>query len=259
MKRRVIWLSCLGVALILLGFGLLGNYADANPVPVPDDYKIYEFSPLYPWTAANVLLEDQFGETFHPSLALEKFSTPLGYWPGIAHLSWWTIDDPQPTRQVGVWDQFGYWNIWTIKDGRYLLAPALKDTGGDPPEENHYKCYEVIQGPTMNTTLRLVDQYDDVTVTVLTAKFLCNPVQKTHGGHVYPVIDSSFHLTVYEVENTTLYNIPVGIVDQFVDLGTIGYLHENLYLAVGAVKEYPIAIEESTWGRIKALYKNENE
>jgi hypothetical protein len=262
MRRSVLWLSCLGVALILFGFGLLSNYADANPVPVIDHYKTYEVfgGPTF---AGNVLLEDQFGETVHTFLILEKFSTPVmknqeQIFDSIAHLSWWVIDDIQPTRKVGVGDQFG-WNEWTIKDGRYLLTPALKnDPAGTLPMKDHYKCYEVIQGPSINIMVTLEDQFDSVMVTVVKARYFCNPVQKTDpGGQVYPVIDTLNHLAVYEVQNTTPYSIPVFIQDQFFE-GNIT-LHENLFLAVPAFKEYPVAIEESTWGRIKALYGSEEE
>ena len=120
---------------------------------------------------------------------------------------------------------------------------------------NHYLCYEA-SGPTLGFNVTLKDQVDEVAVTVLFGKFICNPVEKTVlGGLTFPVVDNLAHLTCYLVQNPRPYDVPEIATDQF-DAGWQIRLNDNLCLCVPAFKEEDLPIEESTWGRIKALYKD---
>ena len=78
----------------------------------------------------------------------------------MIHQTWWLIDDPVPTcneRLVGLENQFGRQD-WLVKDGRYLVLPAHKNMPGFPTYWNHYKCYEVVRGDTLNIAVHLDDQ-----------------------------------------------------------------------------------------------------
>jgi hypothetical protein len=151
-------------------------------------------------------------------------------------------------------DQFGT-HEWMLGDAWYLVLPALKNEGvGQPlPELNHYLCYEA-QGPTLGIQVRLTDQFDQTMVVVLEGKYFCNPCEKTTpDGFVYPIVDPFAHLTVYFVENPQVYDIPVLMQDQFIDIEEI-VLNENFYLAVPALKTEVFPAGSSEWNRIKALY-----
>jgi len=238
------------------------HWLHAGPVPgynAPgiDHYKTYETQG--PFITGPFRLKDQFGEAFPTQLLLRKFATPVsknaeGICDTLAHQSWWEFRWPQPLRMVVAQDQFGT-HEWMLGDAVYLLLPALKNdtTLTTPlPELNHYLCYEA-QGPTMGIQVRLQDQFDLVTVFVVTGRYFCNPCQKeTPDGNVYPIVDPLAHLTVYFVDNPRPYQLPVLVRDQFMMEGIV--LFDNLFLAVPALKNEVIQPGSSEWNRIKALY-----
>jgi hypothetical protein len=256
--KRVTWLCLLGVALFFLLSSPAGQYAHAQPAI--DHYNFYETSG--PGVFDALTLKDQFGTSVTTVvLYLLKFGTPVSKNGSpihdlSAHLSWYGLSETQPERQIGVLDQFGA-GEWTIGGTVALLAPALKDQSPPIPVKNHYKCYGVTQGPTINQTVTLIDQFGLTEVFVTQAKYFCNPVEKIHGGEVYPIIDSLAHLAIYEALDPGTINEMVSYHDQFYSGYPIPVVGK-LYLAVPAWKEYPVAIEESTWGQIKAMYRSED-
>ena len=254
MKRSLLLACWLGGLAILV---LVGSTAYAQP-PMKNHYKTYEV--VGPTISAPLILKDQFGTITVTSMTMTKFSNPTeknfeSIIDSLLHYTWWNFFVPQPTRTVNATDQFGF-NQWTVFDALYLLAPALKNAPPPPPAPpfaNHYLCYEA-SGPTLGLNLTLADQIDTVQVTVLFGKFLCNPVAKTVGGFTFPVVDSLAHLTCYLVQNPKFYDVPVIATDQF-DPGWQIRLNDNLCLCVPALKEDTNPVEESTWGRIKSLYR----
>jgi hypothetical protein len=272
MKRRTLtygWLSIIAAVLVIglaLFIGLTAPPTLSNPILMEDHFKIYHASePMPGGFSATITLTDQFGTVNHLVTEPFRFANPVQkdlepIQDPDAHLSAWRIwqTAPHDTHIVGVHDQFGF-DIWELYEARWLLAPALKqDVFGPLPFKNHYKCYGVISGPTINRVVTLVDQVDTVQVVVLEAYGFCNPVEKiAPDGTVYPIVEPQMHLAIYKVSNPNTYGVIFLVRDQFVE-GHTG-LGDNLWLAVPAGKEYPIAIEESTWGRIKALYKSEED
>jgi hypothetical protein len=238
---------------------LLVSLGTAQVLPVENHYKVY----ITPGPSLNVpvRLIDQFGEIGFEDFILEKLATPVdkngeGIIDEEAHQLWWRMDVPQPTRTVTVLDQFGGFN-WTLGNAVYLLNPALKNVT-DPnlplPLRNHYLCYEAFGPDFGGMPVTLTDQFGTVDVHILEAKYLCNPVWKENliTGEMWPIVDQFAHLACYLVDDPNPYGYLVNALDQF------GWFDLDLAvsdcLCVPAIKEDTNPVEESTWGRIKALY-----
>jgi hypothetical protein len=173
----------------------------------------------------------------------------------MIHQTWWRAVLPAaPPRDVVGIDQFGA-APWKLFDPVYLLNPALKNVpGGQPPLWNHYLCYEA-QGPVVGRPVLLIDQFGTADVVVLHGRWFCNPVEKRHldDGQVYPIIDYKAHLTCYLVDNPNPFGQPIIGIDQFGNWQMDVY--QNECLCVPALKEHVVKTEESTWGKIKAMYQ----
>jgi hypothetical protein len=259
MSRVLAW-----AAVVLLAATTV--FAQAN-LPNENHYKVYR---ALPWAyERSVLLTDQFGTIQWATFQLDRFANPAEkehdgvIYPMVdplIHQTWWSFRYPQPTRTVVGIDQFGI-SQWILRDAVYLLNPALKfyPPGPPPPPPpppvwNHYLCYEAL-GPTMPKLVLLRDQFGNCEVTVLQGKLFCNPVEKVDlaDGSVSPIIDFAAHLTCYEVENPLQFNPTIVAIDQFGSWNLL--LYNNDCLCVPALKEHIVKTEESTWGRIKALYQ----
>jgi len=253
----------LGVAAACLMYAAVAT-AQAT-LPHENHYKVYP-TILIPYVKP-VGLVDQFGAITVDYFTLEKFANPTEkiHVDGtvspivdpLIHQTWWRIDVPQPARTRVVIDQFGS-SEWIIRDARYLVNPALKNVepdplgGPPPPVWNHYLCYDAL-GPTVGKPVILVDQFGQCNVVVIQGKLFCNPVEKRADGIIYPIIDYQAHLACYVVQNATPMTRSITAIDQF------GYwqlqTYDNDCLCVPALKEEVIPTEESTWGKIKAMYR----
>ena len=265
--RISIWRGALALALVV---SLAATAAFAQSLPAENHYKVY--SNFTSVTIAHpVLLTDQFGSMNVVDLKLERFSTPAAkilddgtVYPMInpdIHMDWWRIDGPaQPARTVIGTDQFGQ-AVWTLGNAHYLLLPSLKNTpppdpkiGPFPPTWNHYLCYDALAGPLVGVHVTLVDQFGNLQAVVLQAKYFCNPVAKNENGKITPIVDPSAHLACYQLDNAYPGSQAISALDQF------GYWHVQIdrsdCLCVPALKDYPVPTKQSTWGRVKALYRN---
>jgi hypothetical protein len=259
MRLRV-W--CLGLAAVAL---LAANVAVAQPqLPYENHYKVYR-TPLIPFTKP-ILLRDQFGQYQVQVFNLEAWSNPTekiipetgDHYPiinPIVHQMWWRGNFPgiPPIEIIGI-DQFGT-NKWTLINPEYLLTPALKNVPqGEPPVWNHYLCYASQPVPITKFVV-LVDQFGTTTHQLVYGRWFCNPVEKTHldDGRVYPIVDAKAHLACYYTFNTSPMAFPVSSIDQF------GQWHFDVFnefcLCTPALKEHVVKTEESTWGKIKAMYQ----
>ena len=259
-SRKPVW--ALGLAAVLL---LSAAVAMAQPnLPNENHYKVYRTVPIT--YVKPLMLIDQFGSVNVSTFVLERFANPAEkvhldtgqVFPIVdasVHQMWWRIDAPQPARTVVGIDQFGF-SQWQLGDARYLLNPALKNVppaAGSPPIWNHYLCYDA-QGPTLTRPVILIDQFGTCNVVVLQGKLFCNPVQKRHqDGTVSPIIDPIAHLTCYVVQNPNPFTRSITAIDQF------GYWQletfQNDCLCVPALKEHVVKVQETTWGKIKAMYR----
>ena len=256
MKRSLL------IALLLVSlaavFGLGPVYA--QPPPVIDHYLLYQTLQQFTVLPGQVALIDQFG-SYHPDpdFTFSAFGNPVdkngeGIIDPLAHLSVYRIADiPTPEFLIGVNDQFGYSN-WRVANAVWLLLPALKDQPGEPPDKDHYLCYEVIEGPILDIGVHLTDQWGTRNYVLGQAKLWCNPVEKIVNGIPYPIRNPGHHLALYTFQNAD--DIPITgfyFLDQFMTE------HNDAMtpwlLAVPAHKQFPVPVEESTWGHIKSLYR----
>src|SRR5262245_29609786 len=87
-------------------------------------------------------------------------------------------------------------------------APVTVGAGGQKPVKgptkslklDHFWCYIVSsQTPNASIAVSLEDQFQTVEVTVGEPLQFCNPVQKTIGDIVTPIVDLTDHLTLYNL------------------------------------------------------------
>ncbi|MDZ4285185.1 MAG: hypothetical protein U1A28_05165 [Patescibacteria group bacterium] len=150
------------------------------------------------------------------------------------------IQSPAPfaPRSVFIENQFERRTISALKP-RYLLTPAGKrkigipidtvlSTAPDslvgrlvaaivpsiPKNADHYLCYDV-EPYTLTDGVLLGDQFQKNTFELIRARYLCNPVEKTHDGRINEIIDERNHLMCYEVIPHNSLNRPVLTNDQF--------------------------------------------
>jgi hypothetical protein len=250
--RRSICALLLAVALFIPSAS-----ADAQILPLENHYKVYDTQPLT--YVVPLQLRDQFGLYAVDDLILEKFANPVdkngeGMVDPLIHQTWWKVALEAPVRTVTATDQFGT-NDWIVFNPSYLVLPAIKNgTPSDlPPPWNHYLCYDAV-GPSPDVEVTLADQFGTLITIVLNGKYFCNPVEKTHPtGDFYPIIDPEAHLTCYQIDDPNPYGLDVTATDQF------GFWNLNIgssrCLCTPAFKEGVVGTEESTWGRIKGLYR----
>lgn len=255
-------------ALTLLTLSWPASHALAQTLPVENHYLIYNLrTPVD--ISKTVELRDQFTKITVTNLRFDRFATPAEKFhngvnypmvdPSI-HQDWWRINSPQPIRTVIVIDQFGS-SQWQVQHASYLLLPSLKNQPGPGtplPTWNHYLCYDVVPpGLFVNQPVVLIDQFGTAQVQVLTARFLCNPVEKrvftATGTVTYPIIDATAHLACYDVSGPGFPPTPITAYDQF------GFwqvqIQEPRCMCVPALKDHPVRTERTTWGQIKALYR----
>jgi hypothetical protein len=194
----------------------------SGPQGVIDHYKVYN---LLPETAPipGVLLEDQFGASDVDLLSLAKLGVPVS--KAIApdqpsgalqrpdeHLSWYELVDIQAPRTVNITNQFGE-ETWTVKDGAFLLVPAIKDGQGVLELNQHWKCYDVVSQPEPpGVTVNLQDQFHlEEDVLVGPGRYLCNPVEKNEEG---PPVFPDEHLACYDIVDDPLQQVHT-LEDQF--------------------------------------------
>jgi hypothetical protein len=231
-----------------------------DDLPAENHYKVYTESAVEVPALIPLTLRDQFGSVSVDIIQRKRFATPASkdgsvVYDDRAHQSWFAIFAEQPERNVLVTDQFGTY-LWTLGNAVYLVAPAVKypQAGDVPPARNHYLCYEATHGAEVVKPFWVVDQFGSVQVVVVIGKFFCNPVEKTtEDGTVFPIVDSQAHLACYLVENPEAYSIYVTVLDQFgsPEMTLVG----NDCLCAPAIKEHAVGVEQSTWGRIKGLYR----
>jgi hypothetical protein len=242
---------------------LSASVAVAQPqLPYENHYKVYR-TPLIPLTKT-VVLRDQFGIYTLQVFNLEAWANPAekiipetgDHYPiinPIIHQMWWRGNFPgiPPIDVIGI-DQFGT-NKWTLINPEYLLTPALKNVPqGQPPVWNHYLCYAALP-VTLGRIVIIVDQFGNVTRQLLYGRWFCNPAEKTADGRFYPIVDPKAHLACYAYFGGDPMVHPVTSIDQFGNwqFDTL----EDYCLCVPALKEHVVKTEESTWGKIKAMYQ----
>ena len=119
---------------------------------------------------------------------------------------------------------------WVNGSGQFSLDSTTLD---------HFKCYEVEETPSLNSSVSLEDQFIELDALVTNTSFFCNPVEKWHDGEPTPILNPDHHLTVYNLtceDEPQLWQVTVN--NQFgnnQDLTVSG----PVGLAVPTQKKYP--------------------
>jgi hypothetical protein len=203
-----------------------------------DHFVVYDVddTPISP-SPQSVQLIDQFGEETLLVETWDLFGAPAnkngeGIRDPYTHGKVYPISSPgHPLRLLEVTNQFGTEQL-KVQDPRYLVNPAQKNMEPPPSEENHFKCYEVVDPPPPPGTAVVETQFDDfgASVDVGTALFFCNPVNKDFSGILHP----EDHLTCYDIEPKESLDISVTAADQFGPYGST--VRHNLALCVPSRK-----------------------
>lgn len=245
----------LRLLLVVVVIGVWFGIGSAQMLP-ENHYLVYEVPETYVF-AGNIALFDQFRFICADEVWLDKFANPVEkngepMFDPMLHQTWWTLHDPQSIWITTIENQFGN-AIWQVKDGRYLVLPALKNQPGMPPPWNHYKCYDAV-GPAVNIPVTLYDQFGIYQMVATTPVLFCNPVEKCVNGVTYPIINPEMHLACYLLEPPMAFGMPVTAFDQFGDWQVTPL--EPCWLCLPTMKLFTVPNEESTWGKIKSLYSD---
>lgn len=159
-----------------------------------------------------------------------------------AHLTWYDIEqaNPEVLRTVRFKNQFGQHSV-RIKAPRSLLVPTEKtsDPGSVFPESlDHYKCYEVINAPTVPNlpVVTLADQFGTKpSLQVGPPRFFCLPVSKQLPGAAPEAIkNKQNHLAIYELPPQPK-DVTISSRDQFGNQDLI--VDRLVFLAVPTTKQ----------------------
>jgi len=257
--KGILFGGVFAVTLVVASLAILPvNDAHAPLLPV-EHFETYLVTAEIT-SGAGVTLEDQFGISEHIVNRLEQFAIPVQKNDEpldntTSHLSFWTITDPTfIAREVVVDNQFGEQSL-KVFDGIYLAAPALKNDEGRtelPTDLSHFKCYKV-QGVAPGNKVTITGQFGTHTTTVLQPGLLCVPAKKTTDkGVVYPVVNPMEHLLCYKIEVVGTGQT-VLIRDQFSTSQTpLSFMD---LLCVPSMKNPPVPTEQSSWGKMKSIYR----
>jgi hypothetical protein len=172
-------------------------------------FRCYIVSEQTPEPAETVTLSDQFipeatltvDEPLQFCAPTSKNGEPLGRREQEEHLTMYVApQELAPHLRVFTQDQFGERTLEVVS-AQYLLVPTQKLVGrlGFPKRLNHYWCYEA-NGPRVDQSVTLADQFGTDRVRVEEPRLFCNPVEKTHGQQTFRIIEEEVHLTCYEIK-----------------------------------------------------------
>jgi hypothetical protein len=173
------------------------------------------------------------------------------------HYTWWHINPQFNEKLVAAKNQFGDQTLY-VKDGLFLLNPALKNQSGAPPIANHYKCY-ACEGQAINQVVTLRDQFDPPgtpgwTATVTFPRWFCNPADKQIPGRPPEnQVDPTQHYVCYEYTQPDQAVHPLNFYDEF-GPGSLD-VTPSQWLCVPTIKLGFTPTTRSTWGKIKTLYR----
>ena len=177
-----------------------------------DYFKVYDVdnTPL----SEKVALQGQFDKLAERAqlLFLNHFANPVSkngepFFNKNGHLTWYAIHQEftEPTREITVDNQFALKQRLLIGRALFLLAPAWKiEKGSVPPKGlDHFKVYQVLEGPSVNKTVNLQDQFGPEDARVGHPLLFATPVKKLHGPTTVPISNRKAHLLIYGISPTT--------------------------------------------------------
>jgi uncharacterized repeat protein (TIGR01451 family) len=214
---------------------------DTAEVSVLDHFECYRTPALNP-EGATVLLKDQFTDPQEVEARVLN-TNPLGRrlvltFCNPVEKDGSTISDPNhhlmlyqieateaaATREVLIKNQFTPESGATIAVSRpNVLAVPTQKFPLDPPQGlDHFKCYRVDNGDSVNARVQLMDQFHNEreNAQVLQPILFCNPAEKTiiqdtQPSLVTPIQDPEGHLVCYSITGTRNITEILTIENQF--------------------------------------------
>jgi hypothetical protein len=190
-----------------------------------EHFKCYATRPDR-FTERQVTLIDQFGRSTATVLRPRRFCNPAdkngeGIVDPTAHLNCYTIRETgfRPVTVVTS-NQFGEQTL-TLTRPETLCVPAVKDDTGmlEDLETRHFKCYLARgRGFRPIQSVRIVDQFENKSMTVLAPRLVCTPVDKNGEDPTAPA--SPGHLTCFKIKDSpgqpAFDPVSADVEDQFV-------------------------------------------
>ena len=134
-----------------------------------------------------------------------------------AHLVFYQIPEELYQSDIRIQNQFDEQTLSLY--GAYLLAVLSSKISFEPPPPlEHFKFYEVVNGPDADVLLPQVEDqfYTGIQeVEVQSLRYFGNPVVKTHDGTLTPIGDSDRHLALYDITTPVTQNWLVSVDNQF--------------------------------------------
>jgi len=162
-----------------------------NPKRPDLHYLAYGLKSTAPFTSRSVMIENQFEKRAISVTKPHFLLTPAGKKKiGLP------LEDVLSHRPASAINKL------------LALAPAI------PQNANHYLCYDV-EPYSITTNILAKDQFQQRPFQAIRARYLCNPVEKTHDGKVHEIVDENNHFMCYEVIPHNKVNRKVITRDQF--------------------------------------------
>lgn len=103
-----------------------------------------------------------------------------------------------------------------------VVPPPPTPTPILPPDRrvDHFRCYPPLTNPTLPTNIQLIDQFDAAlhqveNINQLILFRFCNPVQKTIGDVITPMVSIKHHLTIFLINPQPIIMRTVVVRNQF--------------------------------------------
>jgi hypothetical protein len=222
-------------AVAVVVTALLSSASTASPAKFPpvDHFKCY--IPDHPPSGrpGGVLYtQDQFDTKLTPAKVglLFRFCNPVDKVFGDQetpirqpnmHLTFYAIFQSPAgvAHDLLIANQLGKEKSMRIGPARWLAVPTSKNSGSMPSPKllNHFKCYPVVKGTSLDAGVVLRDQWTSGKGVVLRPVIFCNPavkVVKAATPRRYPIIDKLTHLTCYLLKAET-FGTGFALLNQF--------------------------------------------
>jgi uncharacterized repeat protein (TIGR02543 family) len=218
---KIISIFLIVVALIV---GTVGCEAGGEEVGPLDHFKWYLADGVEP-IGEVVYLEDQFGALNATVGWAVGFGNPAEKVHGEVttpisnpdhHLTGYEITYEEEPQEwfVKVENQFGLQEL-TVWGPFGLVVPTQKEGHQPPVGLDHYLVYQVVDGPSVDVSVYLQDEFDDEPQESLVGlpMYFANPVRKTHGSEVTEILNPEDHLVFYYIDAD--FEGEVEVVNQF--------------------------------------------
>ena len=224
-------------------------------MPMPEDldhYKVYEVLSYVGFDGVNLMVGDQFSDKMKAFVIEPKYfaiptmkqhrSTFARILKENEYITFYSIDPGSGEKDAPDYlmtnDQF-CGTLINVNRPKYLGVPTKMSTEIPPSKTlgEHFLVYNVDDLKVdPEQTVELETRYDHITCRITELSYFVNPVEKTHKGDTFGIVDESAHANLYylnQVPRTEPHTF--NVVNQFGSL--VINLHQPSILFVPTGKE----------------------